>query len=104
MAEQHGTLQGHIVQEADLCGGIMVPKFTGGGVMVEQDPTVPAWAKQLEKPKYTADEVGAISKDMLGEAIDDALAQAKESGEFDGKDGKDGKDGQDGYTPVKGID
>ena len=29
--------------------------------MEETDPTVPAWAKRKEKPKYTAEEVGAIS-------------------------------------------
>lgn len=29
----------------------------GGGITVETDPTVPAWAKTPEKPKYTADEV-----------------------------------------------
>lgn len=63
--------------------------------VTETDPTVPSWAKQPEKPSYTADEVGALSKDALGEAINDALAQANESGEFDGKDG---------YTPVKGKD
>ena len=37
----------------------------------------------------------------LPNAVNDALRQAKESGEFDGKDGVDGKDG---YTPIKGID
>lgn len=44
---------------------------------------------------------------QLPAAVDDALAKAKASGEFDGKDGadgKDGKDGKNGYTPVKGID
>lgn len=29
----------------------------------ETDPTVPEWAKAKEKPKYTAEEVGAIPKD-----------------------------------------
>ena len=29
----------------------------------ESDPTVPAWAKSESKPTYTADEVGALSKD-----------------------------------------
>lgn len=29
----------------------------------ETDPTVPAWAKEENKPSYTADEVGALSKD-----------------------------------------
>ena len=28
----------------------------------ETDPTVPAWAKQAEKPVYTADEVGAAAE------------------------------------------
>jgi hypothetical protein len=31
-----------------------------GGVVVETDPTVPSWAKQPNKPKYTASEVGAL--------------------------------------------
>lgn len=33
-----------------------------GGITKETDPTVPAWAKQPEKPKYTAEEVGAQPK------------------------------------------
>lgn len=32
----------------------------GGGVIQETDPTVPAWAKQPEKPEYTAAEVHAL--------------------------------------------
>lgn len=44
---------------------------------------------------------GYVSDEELPKAIDDALAQAKESGEFDGTDGKDG---QDGKTPIKGVD
>ena len=53
---------------------------------------------------------GKLDADKLPEAVNDALTQAKASGEFDGKDGQDGKDGkdgqdgQDGYTPVKGVD
>jgi hypothetical protein len=31
----------------------------GGGIVQETDPTVPAWAKQPNKPTYTASEVGA---------------------------------------------
>lgn len=61
----------------------------------EKDPTVPDWAKQTEKPSYTADEVGALSKDALAGAVNDALTQAKESGIFDGAPGKDGQDGND---------
>ena len=41
---------------------------------------------------------GKLDANKLPEAIDDALAQAKASGEFDGKDGADG------YTPVVGVD
>lgn len=66
-----------------------------GGIKEEKDPTVPDWAKQPEKPSYTAEDVGAVGKDELPKAINAALTQAKESGVFDGKDG---------YTPIKGID
>lgn len=96
--------------------------------------SVPEWAKQPNKPTYTAQEVGALSQTELQSGIDTALEQAKASGEFDGKDGaqgpigpigpqglpgKDGapgakgepgKDGAagpagaDGKTPVKGVD
>ena len=87
----------------------------GGGVTAETDPTVPEWAKSPTKPAYTAEEVGALPADTmiptvptkvsafqndkgyitdteLDSAVDDALTEAKESGEFDG------------YTPVKGVD
>lgn len=63
-----------------------------------------------------------LDASKLPEAVNDALAQAKESGEFkgdkgddgytprkgvdyfDGQDGKDGENGKDGKTPVKGTD
>lgn len=32
----------------------------GGGIREETDPTVPEWAKQSQKPTYTAQEVGAM--------------------------------------------
>ena len=38
---------------------------------------------------------GGIYQSQLETAVNNALAKAKESGEFDG---------QDGYTPVKGVD
>jgi hypothetical protein len=37
-------------------------------------------------------------------AVNKALEDAKNSGDFDGADGKDGKDGKDGHTPKKGVD
>ena len=49
--------------------------------------------------KLTAKDVGAISQDKLQDATNKALAQAKESGEFDGADGAPG---QDGITPTIG--
>lgn len=74
---------------------------------LEQNPVeapVKSVNGQTGEVKLTAEDVGAISQDDLQEATDKALAQAKESGAFDGADGKDGADGQDGYTPVKGVD
>lgn len=59
------------------------------------------------KVELTAEDVGAISQDDLQEATNEALAQAKASGEFDGQPGqpgRDGVDGKDGYTPQKGVD
>ena len=35
----------------------------GGGISQETDPTVPAWAKEPNKPTYSADEIGAVSKE-----------------------------------------
>lgn len=35
----------------------------GGGIAEEKDPTVPAWAKEPQKPTYTAEEVGALPND-----------------------------------------
>lgn len=60
--------------------------------VTETDPTVPDWAKNEKKPTYTADEVGALSKEELSGAVSDALAQAKASGEFDGEPGAPGQD------------
>ena len=40
--------------------GTVVLVSSGGGLAKETDPTVPAWAKQPQKPSYTAQEVGAL--------------------------------------------
>lgn len=53
--------------------------------------------------ELTAEDVGAISQGDLQEATNEALAQAKASGEFDGADGAPGKDGADGITPTIGY-
>jgi hypothetical protein len=65
---------------------------------LEQNPVeVPVQSVngQTGEVKLTADDVGAVSQDGLQDATNEALRQAKESGEFDGEPGK---------TPVAGID
>jgi glycerophosphoryl diester phosphodiesterase len=48
--------------------------------------------------QLSADDVGAVGKSQLPEAVNSALKQAKDSGKFDGKDGEDGQDGQNGSS------
>lgn len=58
------------------------------------------------KVELTAENVGAISRGKLQEAINEALAQAKASGEFDGPQGQKGDPGEKGdkgYTGEQGI-
>ena len=66
---------------------------------------IPTKVSQLENDKGYLTEhqdiSGKLDASALPTAINTALAQAKASGEFDGKDGDPGKDG---YTPVKGKD
>lgn len=95
-----GIPLGGDVSEAQIAQA--VAEYLAKNPIAETDPTVPDWAKQPEKPSYTADEVGAMSSETLPEAINTALAQAKESGEFDGAAGQDGAPGQDGITPTIG--
>lgn len=47
---------------------------------------------------------GKLEASKLTEAINEALAQAKASGEFDGKDGAAGKDGESGATFTPNVD
>lgn len=72
------------IEETDGCRTMLERKFE---------------VKQRPKPSdyiYTETERYTVEK-----AVETALQEAKESGEFDGKDGINGKDG---YTPVKGED
>lgn len=39
---------------------VLVAAGGGGGIQEETDPTVPSWAKEPQKPSYTAQEVGAL--------------------------------------------
>lgn len=63
----------------------------------ETDPTVPDWAKQPNKPEYTAEEVGALptgttipSSEDIKTEVEAALIKAKESGDFKGEQGLSG--------------
>lgn len=68
-------------------------------------PLSPSFIKQKFKPmEDKVNELQQAVEDHLPEAVNEALAQAKASGAFDGADGKDGQPGKDGYTPQKGID
>lgn len=63
------TFDGSVPKTIDLTN---LGSGGSGGITQETDPNVPAWAKQPNKPRYTADEVGAASKesvDMLSEEI-----------------------------------
>lgn len=75
--------------------GEKVDKYLEENPIKETDPTVPDWAKREKPPTYTAEDVGAIGKKELPQAIESALQTAKESGQFDGVPG---------YTPQKNVD
>lgn len=71
-------------------------------VFEAEDVKVPTKTSELENDSGFLTEhqdiSGKLDKDKLPEAIDDALAQAKESGEFNGKDGAPGEKGDPGET------
>lgn len=84
-------------------------------LIIQQVQSVEGLFEQLSQKMETE----YIKDTELPEAINDALAQAKESGEFDGPQGEQGiqgeqgaqgeqgiqgDPGQDGYTPQKGVD
>lgn len=101
-----------------------------GGVITSKnepsDPLASVWVKPesnrevnilestdiVQELSDATDKVPSVGllKTALVDAVNDALEEAKESGEFngkdgaDGKDGVDGKDGADGYTPQKEVD
>lgn len=63
----------------------------GNYLTTESDPNVPAWAKQPNKPTYTADEVGAMPKDTVIPTVPSALPNPNKlkftgavSAEYDG--------------------
>lgn len=69
-------------------------------VFEAEDVKIPTKTSELENDSGFLTEhqdiSGKLDKEKLPEAIDDALAQAKESGEFNGKDGAPGEKGEKG--------
>lgn len=57
------SLPGNLVTEQELEAKGYLTEFT------ETDPTVPAWAKQPNKPTYTLDELGAEAAGAAGTAL-----------------------------------
>ena len=90
--------------EPDENGNVKVV-VPNGGASVEE-------AAQIQQNKENIAKLNTDKLDAskLPEAINDALEQAKASGEFNGEDGytpvkgKDYFDGEPGYTPQKGVD
>lgn len=80
----------------------------GGSVAYDEAQNLTEEQKAQARKNIGAQPAGNyLERTELPTAINTALAQAKESGEFNGKDGKDGADGQpgkDGYTPQKNVD
>lgn len=62
-----GGMDGVGIEDITITGGAETdndgPGGGTGGIAQETDPTVPAWAKEPEKPTYTAEEVGARPAD-----------------------------------------
>lgn len=101
---------------------------------VDTEDIAAAVEQYMDANPVTPEGIGALDASKLPEAVNDALAQAKASGEFKGepgepgqpgkdgadgapgekgkkgdpgepgKDGQDGSPGKDGYTPIKGVD
>lgn len=80
----------------------------GGGVVVETDPTVPSWAKQPSKPKYTASEVGAAPaqhshKDYV-KTVNGKSPDENGNVTVSGGGGGSGEPGEDGFSPIATVE
>lgn len=53
-----------------------------------------------EEKAQARENIDALGTEELEDAVNTALTQAKESGEFDGRDGQDGQDGKDGSDGI----
>ena len=89
------SLKGSITTKEKISGFVNVASG-GGGVESVNGKTGAV--------VLTAEDLGAISQDDLQAATNEALAQAKASGAFDGKTGPQGPAGADGATGASGAD
>ena len=102
------TSLGEILERLDDLESMQAPDAIKNAVedYLEQNPIespVQSVNGYTGNVKLTAEDVGAISQENLQEATNEALAQAKESGAFDGAPGEPGKDGQDGKAFIVTI-
>lgn len=62
VGQEYYVIVGNAVTEMYVCTAVSNGTYTWGKVEFgaeERDPTVPSWAKEAQKPSYTASEVGA---------------------------------------------
>ena len=62
---------------------VLEEKQNEGWIGEEKDPTVPKWAKESTKPSYTAEEVGAPTKEEFNNLSEDVGNLSEEMEEFD---------------------
>ena len=75
-------INGHRVTITDVNGEHTFDVMDGkSGISAETDPTISEWAKEPNKPTYTADEVGAVTENRVIELITEKLG-AIENGTY----------------------
>ena len=74
---------------------------------ISDDIIVDRIAQYMSENPILPETIGALPADRLPSAVEEALAQAKDSGLFNGKDGASGPQGEKGEkgdTPIRGMD
>ena len=102
------TTLGELIERLDKIEEAQGPDAVKNAIenYLEQNPVeVPVQSVngKTGKVKLTAEDVGAISQDDLQEATNEALAQAKETGEIDGPQGPKGDPGEQGIQGAQGV-
>ena len=86
-------------------------EFSGVSPVIKKSQQIPDSPTPVEQSVIT-ETIAALNSavqrvestsEEIGQTIAEALAEAKNSGEFDGKDGPPGKDGTDGVSPAVTI-